>query len=86
MGKMSKIEAEIRQLYDEENFSDIIRNEGFREVENGFEKRVKEIRKEIKDVDLRMANKVWHLVCGILFIFQLTGIKTPAFRRPLQVF
>lgn len=39
-------------------FSDIIRNEGFREVENGFEKRVKEIREEIKDVDLRMASKV----------------------------
>ncbi|MDO4583956.1 MAG: hypothetical protein Q4D62_15225 [Planctomycetia bacterium] len=37
---------------------DVIRNEGFREVENGFEKRVKEINEEIKDVDLRTANKV----------------------------
>ncbi|MDO4550316.1 MAG: ISAs1 family transposase [Planctomycetia bacterium] len=68
MGKMSKIEAEIRQLYEEEGFPDIIRNEGLREVSNGFEKRVEEINGEIKDVDLRMANKVRYRLCDILFI------------------
>ncbi|MDO4571504.1 MAG: hypothetical protein Q4D38_14055 [Planctomycetia bacterium] len=44
-------EREIRYMYEAEDFSDTIRNEGLQVVHNGFEKCIVENIEEIKDID-----------------------------------
>ena len=68
MRKMSLDEREIRYMYEVEDFSDTIRNEGPLVVRNGFEKCSVENIEEIKDIDPLHASKVQCRLCDILFV------------------